>query len=174
MNIRIFLAAAGAASLLAPAHAAQQQSKNQIVVTATPLTVDQWAARTSRSLQGRLHYPVYLMGREPNEGTVRVRFRCSEDGAPSAVTLAGTSGHRELDNEALRAVGKIRTLHPLPDGITHDQQFQAVVLFAANRESYDRQAAAIRDEAMRRNALAAQASHGGAPMAVSIGLVGAN
>lgn len=171
MNIRLYLAAASALSLLAPAYAAQQQSKKPIVVTATPFTVDQWVARTTKSLESHLNYPAYLLGREPNEGVARVRFRCSEDGTPSAVTLDGTSGHRELDNEALRAVSRIRTLHPLPDGITHDQQFQAVVLFARTQASYDRQVASIRDEAMQRNALAAR---GGAPMAVSIGLVAAN
>ncbi|HEU4960170.1 MAG TPA: energy transducer TonB [Sphingomonas sp.] len=171
MNIRLYLAAASALSLLAPAYAAQQQVKKPIVVTATPLTIDQWAARTTKSLEGHLHYPTYLLGREANEGMARIRFRCSEDGTPSAVTLAGTSGHHELDSEALRAVSSIRTLHPLPDGITHDQQFQAVVLFAKDRQSYDRQVASIHDEAMRHNALAAR---GGAPMAVSIGLVAAN
>jgi TonB family protein len=174
MHIRFYLAAAGALSLLAPAYAAPQQPKKAIVVTAKAPTVDQWAALTSRSLENHLRYPAYLLGRGPNEGTVRVRFRCSEDGAPSAVTLAETSGHRELDNEALRAVGKIRTLHPLPDGITHDQQFQAVVLFARDQASYERQIASAKYKTMRRNALASRASHGGAPMAVSIGLVGAN
>jgi protein TonB len=169
MTVRLFLAAAGALTILAPAQAAQQQTKSPVVVTASAMTVNEWSARASKSLEGRLRYPAYLLNREPNEGVVRVRFRCSESGAPAAVTLARSSGHGELDRAALRAVRGIPTLHPLPAGITHDQQFQAVVLFATDRDHFDRQTKAINDEAARQNGRIAQ----GSQLAVSIGLLSA-
>jgi TonB family protein len=166
MNVRHYLAAASALTILAPAHAAQQQPSKPIVVTA--VSVDQWAAQTSKSLSGKLRYPTYLMGREANEGIVRVRFECSDSGAPAAVALLDSSGHRELDNEAMRAVNAIRTLHPLPDGIAHDQQFQAVVLFARNEQSYRRQAKAIREQAAWQNS---RFVRGKAPLMASVGLL---
>jgi len=173
MHIRPYLAAAGALSCLAPAYAAQQKPGQPIVVTAAAPTVEQWSARTGRSLERHLRYPAYLLGREANEGLVRVSFWSGEDGAPSAVTLASSSGHGELDSAAMHAVKRIHTLQPLPAGIANDQRFQALILFAKDEGSYDRQMAALRDEAKQRNA--AWASNGGASgTAVSVTLVSAN
>jgi TonB family protein len=148
MNAKHAIAFALASLAIAPAHA-HQTKKQTIVVTGTPITLDRWVKRTSGQLEQNLHYPAYLMGREPNQGIVRVRFLCSEDGRPSGVAVAQSSGFHELDDAAMRAVRGIRSLHPLPEGLTHDQRYQAVVLFATNQASYDRQVAALRNEARR-------------------------
>lgn len=168
MHIRSYLAAAGALSLLAPAYAAQQKPQQPIVVTAAPPTVDQWTARTGRSLERHLRYPMYLAGVEPNEGVVRVTFWSSESGTPSAVTLASSSGHGELDRAALHAVKHIHTLQPLPAGVGNDQRFQALILFAKDDMSYARQMAAMRDEAKQRNAWASRGGASGAAVGVTL------
>lgn len=163
MHIRfpVALIAASVAFLPAQAH----QTKKAIVVTGESITLNNWVHRTSGQLERNLQYPNYLMGREANEGVVKVRFACSDDGTPAAVTLAQSSGHHDLDNAAMRAVRGIRSLHPLPNGLAHDQQYQAIVLFAASQPSYDRQIAALRDEARQ------MASAGGASPSVAITLV---
>jgi len=172
MHIRPFLAAAGALSFLAPGHAAQQKPQQPIVVTATAPTMDQWSARTGRSLERHLRYPAYIAGREPNDGLVRVSFLSNEIGAPSAVTLARSSGHGELDRAALHAVKRIDTLRPFPAGIGDNQRFQALILFAKDQQSYDRQTAAMRKEAKLRNAWASRSGSPGS--VVSVTLVSAN
>jgi len=164
MNVRHLVALVAASAAFVPAQA-HQAKKAPIIVTGTAITLDNWIHRTSGQLEQNLQYPNYLMGREPSEGVVRVRFACSDDGTPAAVTLAQSSGHAELDSAAMRAVRDIRSLHPLPDGLAHDQQYQAVVLFAASQPSYDRQIAALRDEARQ------MASARGASPSVAITLV---
>lgn len=167
MNIRPYLAIATAVTLFAPAYAAQQQTKSPLVVTATALTVDQWSANTTKSLERQLRRAVHSNSPQTNEGVVRVNFRCSEDGTPSEVALANSSGHGDLDRAALRAVRGISTLHPLPQGIPHDQRFAALILFANDQLSYNRQMAVLRENAARENASLAA---GRTPLAMTIGL----
>ena len=62
-------------------------------------------------------------------------------------------------------------MHPLPAGISHDQNFRAVILFAKDRQNYDRQIATLRDNATRQNA---SLSPGDAPLAMTIGVVSAS
>jgi protein TonB len=167
MHIKSYLAIAAIVTVSGPAQAAQQQRKSPVVVTAPTLTVDQWSANMTRSLERQLRHAVHSNGPRPNEGLVRVNFRCSEDGTPSAVALASSSGHRDLDRAALRVVSNIPTLHPLPQGITHDQRFAALILFANDQLSYNRQMAVLREDAARENA-----SRTGVrtPLAMTIGL----
>jgi protein TonB len=169
MKLGHYLAAVGVVSLFAPALAAQQ-ARAPVVVTAKSPAVDGWSARMANALKHHLRYPDQRTQPQPHEGVVSVHFRCSDSGKPSAVALAHSSGHGDLDRAALRAVRNIRTMHPLPEGITHDQNFRAVVLFAKNRQGYDRQMAQLRDDAARQNA----SLGGGAPLAMTIGLVSAS
>ncbi|MFD2137036.1 energy transducer TonB [Novosphingobium resinovorum] len=83
---------------------------------------------------------------------VAVKFNCSEDGVPSQVQLYKTSGHGDLDRATVRAVERIATLHPLPRGVGHDQQYIVRVLFA-NSEGYaQRNMTRLREDAARSNA----------------------
>lgn len=151
--------------------AAPTQAKNQgksIVVVGERVSLPEWSKHMTKALEQHMVYPTYLMRFEPNEGVVRVSFLCSESGKPTAVTLQDSSGHREIDEAALRAVQRIPTLHPLAEGVTHAQRYQAVLLFAKNRESYDRQIAAIQQDAARRNAWFGK---GGAQVAMGVSLM---
>lgn len=123
-----------------------------IVVTAPEVSVSSWSARITRALDRNLTYPTPMRG-EPAEGVVAVKFLCSDNGTPSGVAIARSSGSRELDAAALQAVTHIATLHPLPDGITHDQPFEANILYATSQKKHDRQMAALLAEARDRNAL---------------------
>lgn len=116
-----------------------------IHVTARPVTVVQWAQHTGKLLDRSL-------ARNPNwptqaEGIVAVKFLCSETGAPSNIAVLQSSGSKRLDEAAMKAVGRIATLHPLPDGVTHEQKFVATVLFANDSQSYWRQLDSLRQTA---------------------------
>lgn len=94
-----------------------------------------WSSRVTRALEQGLSYPSGLLGKASNEGVVTVKFNCSDNGSPGSVALEKSSGSRDLDAAALRAVSHIATLHPLPDGIVHGQKFEALVLFATSENS---------------------------------------
>lgn len=135
---------AGAALVATPWVARAQQ---EIVVQPEAESVQRWSTRISRALDQNLVYPRPDFGRWYSEGVVKVSFRCSEDGKPSHVAVSQGSGARRLDVAALRAVNGIKTLHPLPTGIGHDQRYAAMIVFATSEESRDRKLRALAKEA---------------------------
>ena len=123
---------------------------------ATPhqaVTLEQWTKRMQQELDKTIVYPQAMMGSPLGRGIVRVKFNCSEDGHPDKVSLAKSSGHREFDRAAIKAVQKIVSLHPLPDGMGGDQVYQAVVMFDTVADSnHWRRMDEINAEAAKRNA----------------------
>lgn len=134
--------------LLLPVPALAQSSPSIDVTAPTivPPTLDGWAEHTGALLSQRLRYPIILAG--PDEGIVQVKFACNDNGTAADIALLNSSGSRQLDNAAMRAIRNIPSLHPLPAGIGAGQRYVATILFATSQSSYDRQ---IRD--LRRNAL---------------------
>jgi TonB family protein len=140
------LAVAGTIAAAAPA-----QEGRDVVVVAKPITLAQWTAGVGSQIDKVLRYPTDIMN-ENMSGIASVRFQCSDDGKPTAMTVSRKSGWRDLDREAVRAVAKLKTMHPLPDGLKHDQHYVANILFARSQDDHDRQIAKWRKEADRRNA----------------------
>lgn len=140
---------AGAALLSTSAFASQPSGLN---VQTSPVTLAEWSARISAELDRRLPIPEALPGRSQNSGIVIVKFLCSESGAPGDVALAKSSGSRSLDRAALEAMRHVATLHPLPDGMSHSQKYQAAILFAETPSEARRLVAAMQKDAATRNA----------------------
>lgn len=140
-----------ASAILALLPAGAVAADKQIVVTAREVSLDTWSGRVVRAMDRNLDYPMPIRG-EPNEGVASVKFLCSEDGSPSQVMIVKSSGSRDLDASAMRAVARIATLHPLPQGITHDQPFQANIIYATSQKKLDRQMAALLAEVRNHNA----------------------
>jgi protein TonB len=111
-----------------------------------------WAQRISGTIGDQLYYPRPMFGREFSNGIVQVKFGCSESGAPSDVSIYRSSKDRRLDSEALKAVRKIASLHPLPRGFSSHQHYVAVIIFADGDASMKRQMKAVRKDAEQRNA----------------------
>ncbi|MCC2977620.1 energy transducer TonB [Sphingomonas sp. PL-96] len=160
--------AALAATVVTPAPGLARQQEQGIVIVAEPVTLSTWSQRTTKLLERHMVYPHYMLGALPREGVVRVSFLCSETGKPKSVAIADSSGFSELDAAALRAVRMIPTLHPLPQGLKHDQRYQAVLLFATSQASHDRQLVGIPEDAARRNAWFGD---GGTPIALGVSLM---
>ena len=116
-----------------------------------PPTLAKWSERVYRDLGDHLNYPTSVLGRY-STGVVAVKFKCSETGAPADIALYTSSGAHDLDQATLRALRHIVTLHPLPDGMLHNQQFVMRVLFAESPESAAQQISKIRAEAAKSNA----------------------
>ncbi|WP_165799645.1 energy transducer TonB family protein [Sphingomonas oleivorans] len=89
-----------------------------------------WIERVEEDLDRHLSYPRPLGGAPYSEGIVHVSFLGGPDGRPSEVAIRKSSGARDLDAAAMRAVRKITTLHPLPAGVSADQKYEAAILFA--------------------------------------------
>lgn len=135
----LFIASAILASL--PGGGAIAAGK-QAMAVGPGVSVPQWSGRVVRALDRNLHYPMPIRG-GPNEGIASVKFLCSEDGTPSEIAIVRSSGSRDLDAAAVRAVARIATLHPLPEGIAHDQPFQANIVYATSQKRLDRQMATL-------------------------------
>ena len=145
---RLPAAAALAAALLAvPVIARTAES-----APGAPLTLVVWSQRIGQELDRRMYFPSIPLGREKPSGVVRVKFACSESGRPDQVSVYQSSGNRWLDKAALDAVRKVATLHPLPDGMSHQQRYVATLLFAQSPEDYDRQIGVLRAAAVNNNA----------------------
>lgn len=117
---------------------------NTVIVNAP--TLASWSANVSRSLGAAMRYPHFFSNELPVEGTARVRFACSPSGTPAGLELVRSSGDRRIDRAAFRAIMRLKTLHPLPAGLSADQHYVAAVVFATSQESLKRQVRAIRDE----------------------------
>lgn len=115
-----------------------------VVVSARPVTVSQWTNRVSRELDRRMRYTtIERFGHVPS-GIVSIRFHCAEDGRPSDVTMHRGSGTPRLDRFAMRAVGGIKTLHPMPATFRSGQRYQANLLYANSQEELDDQVASLK------------------------------
>ena len=138
-------------ALVVAAASSSASAQSTIVAVNAPPTLAAWSKRVFNDLEGQLTYPTPAF-RDANAGIVAVKFNCSDSGAPASVALLKSSRYRELDNAAMRAVQHIATLHPLPAGMMHGQQFVVRVLFATSPESARDQVVQMQKEAERSNA----------------------
>lgn len=155
-----------AAALAGPSIA--EEPDTGIEVTA-PASVAAWSQAVSRELDRNIdkRLPSYSMKGGTPHGLASVRFRCSESGEPTAIELTRKSSDRRLNALARNVVADIKTLHPLPLGVTADQLFVANVLVASDQEEYDRHMATLRNEMRSRPNMAGKAPQ---PIALNAGV----
>ncbi|SDA36569.1 energy transducer TonB [Sphingomonas sp. NFR15] len=144
----LFLAGTIALAALVPGSSAV--GRTAAAATESP-TLAAWSDRVYRAVEEHLTYPHDVFGRY-STGVVAVKFRCSETGAPADVELYKSSRAPDLDQAALRAVRRIATLHPLPDGMPHNQRIVMRVLFADTPETAAQEIRHMRIEAAQANA----------------------
>ncbi|MGN6375544.1 MAG: TonB family protein [Sphingomonas sp.] len=143
----LVLAAIVAASI--PLSAAALPTSGQVVVTAHPITVDEWRGKVARRLTDSVRLPLTMGTSSYTGGISAVRFRCDERGRPVALTLVRRSGSPVNDRAAMSAIRRMGSLAPMPMGIARDQRFRANVIFAQNQEDYDDSVATLAREARR-------------------------
>ncbi len=140
--------------------------EQDITVVGKPLTLAAWSEGITSKLERNLKYPSPMGMMRPASGIVSIRFHCSETGAPSDVVVYRKSGDRSLDIAAMRAVNRIKSLHPMPVSFAANQQYQANILFATSYGEYKDQLAMMRKEATRHDA---RFSNGDRTIALNIG-----
>jgi len=134
--------------IVTPALAKQPRAiAPDISVTAKPASIQQWSSRIADSLDENLTYPRPIGTADYARGVVKIKFHCSDAGLPDGVAVARSSRSLALDNAALRAVRAISTLHPLPDGVTHDRPIEAWIVFADDAKDVARMTKSLEKEA---------------------------
>lgn len=159
--------------LAVPATLQARQPAPEITVTApSAAELQAWSARVGGALEREMRFPLRVGPVDFEQGLVDVTFKCSEDGTPTQVAVARTSGSRRLDRAGLRAVERVGSLHPLPTGIDRDQVYRARMLFAIDDGTppWRQEAAAMREEADAANRKLARAP-GGVVTAARVTLV---
>lgn len=141
------------------------RSNQDIVAVAPILSTQQWTTTFSRRLDGALRYP-YVFREAPPSGGVSVTFRCSDDGKPSTFQVVRSSGHAQLDRAAVAGLKRIKTMHPLPLGIGHNQLFQANIVFATDEPTLIKEAAALRSASRRSQS--AVAANEATPLVIAV------
>ncbi len=69
-------------------------------------------------------------------GIVQVLFECGPDGKPTNISYYRKDDNRGVNRLGMRAVSKIRTMHPLPRGVSENQQYMANIIVASNYLEY--------------------------------------
>jgi protein TonB len=116
------------------------------------ITPIQWSGRVTQELETGLRYPEVPSYEVPPDGVVEVKFRCSDSGASDQVSVFKTSGSHTLDRAAVRALKRLKQLHPLATGTNPNQNYIAMVLFATSRAGHAKQLVMINSDARKRNA----------------------
>lgn len=99
----------------ADAGARQEQRAATLSASQRQSLTAQWGAQVRRKIERGKRYPGGARGAS---GTVRVRITVGRDGSLRGVSLAGSSGHRALDEAALRAVRAARHFPNAPRGLS--------------------------------------------------------
>lgn len=154
--------------LAAPVLPLEAQESPDIQVVAPNAEVRAWSERVAQRIERQMLYPATLAGNIP--GIVDVTFMCSDEGRPTQVAVARSSGYRPIDRAGLKAVRSVHSLHPLPAGVGHEKRYKARLFFATDdasgRWAQDRVALRERDDG-RANAPMGQ-RHGLAAVAVTV------
>lgn len=145
--MKMSLLAAVAASLLLPAGV---QADQTIIVESQRNAQRAWVAQISQDLRSQLRFPRSAGVAEYSTGAVSVRFECGPDGKPVGLNVVRKSGARMLDRAAMKAVNRLGSLHPMPDGIAGNQAFRADIVFADSAAEATRLAKSLREENERR------------------------
>lgn len=151
-RLRMIACAVAVFAVVGGAGGGRAQDDSDTLSVIAPPNVETWSKTVFRQFERKMRYPMPLAGAPMSEGIVAVRFGSDENGRPSAVRLHETSGHRDLDKATMRAVERIATLHPLPRGVSDDQQYVVRVLFASSENYARNKMKELRADAARQNA----------------------
>lgn len=148
--------------------AAKEPAPHITVVAPAEPEVQAWLDRVGQAIDRKMRYPRTISTASYDEGVVELTFAASEDGTPIKVAVLRSSGSRQLDRAAVAAVKRVRSLHPLPSGVDHEQVYKARLLFVIDDGSdrWKTRVAAMHDKDDRSNAALARQPSGPATVAV--------
>lgn len=123
-------------ALLVPSPAEPRQEKDIVVAVRLP-TLSQWIKRVSTNLDDVLRYPSQMHFGRLQAGMATVRFETDDTGKTANIVLYRKSNSRHYDLEAVQAVGRMKSVFPLPLRTAARQHYQANIIFAASQGEYE-------------------------------------
>ncbi|WP_144096251.1 energy transducer TonB [Croceicoccus sediminis] len=121
---------------------------DEIVVAAQP-GMTTWVGKVSEDLSATFERTrIPSLNAIPSD-YAQVQFTCDENGKPAQIALVRKSRSGWIDRAALRAVRRLKTMHPLPQNVREGQLYQADFIFAENERAYDRVADAVHESHAR-------------------------
>ncbi|HEX4846729.1 MAG TPA: TonB family protein [Novosphingobium sp.] len=146
--MKFLIPAAFAACLLVPQSSLADQVDPDVLVRA-PTQTQAWMDELSSQLTHGLRYPASPTGQYAS-GIVAIGFIPGNGNSPAELAVLRSSGSKALDRAALRAVGRLEGLSPLPQGVLEVSVIRANIIFAESKGQLDRYATQLRhDEAAR-------------------------
>lgn len=134
-NIR--LAALVASFAIFPVQAQEQDYTNYDTVVIGERSLDNFVSDVNKDLDRGLNRSRPRAQPIIGTGIVQVLFECGPDGKPTNISYYRKDNNRDVNRLAVRAVSKIRTMHPLPSGLSAGQQYMANIIIAHDRFEYE-------------------------------------
>lgn len=115
---------------------AQDQVPNYENVVVGGRSVDQFVEDVSQNLDRVLNHSSLKNMPVRGTGVAQVLFQSGPDGKPINISFYRKDNDQDVNRLAARAVSKIRTMYPLPSGISEDQQYMANIIVARDYLEY--------------------------------------
>ena len=132
----ITLGALVASFALLPVQAQEQDYTNDENVVIGARSLDKFVGDVSKDLDRTLNRSRPRAQPVIGTGIVQVLFECGPDGKPTNISYYRKDNERDVNRFAVHAVSKIRTMHPLPSGISEGQRYMANIIIARDWVEY--------------------------------------
>ncbi len=129
-------------------------AKRPDIVVSSGRSIDNFVEDVATDLNRELNRYRHTTGLYEGTGVAQVLFECSPDGKPTKITMYSRSRYASVDRRARNAVSKIRTLHPLPQGVGQDQLYLANIIIADDLDEFDQLSAELKQREAKRIAAA--------------------
>lgn len=113
------------------------QAQEDGIVVSSGRSVENFVRDVSRDIDRQLNRISVTSPHQQETGIAQVFFECGPDGKPINVRLYKKSGFW-TGLKARRVVSKISSLHPLPQGVTHDQLYLANIIIADGPREFEK------------------------------------
>ena len=110
--------------------------EDDIVVT-SGRSMDRFVEDMSHDLDQALNRSSLRSLQLTGTGIVQISFECGPDGKPTNIAYYRRDDDHDVNRLARNAVRKIRSLHPLPRGISEDQKYLANMIMADDMWEYE-------------------------------------
>jgi hypothetical protein len=133
----ITLGALVASFAIFPIQAQDQDYTNYDNVVIGARSLDRFVGDVNRDLDRGLNRSTPRDQPVLGTGIVQVLFECGPDGKPTNISYYRRDNDGDVNRLAVRAVSRIRTMHPLPSGISENQQYMANIIIAGDYYEYE-------------------------------------
>ena len=112
------------------------QAQDDDIVVTSARSIDRFVNDVSQDLNHTLNRNNRGSNQLTGTGIVQISFECGPDGKPTNIVYYRKDDDYDVNRLARSAVKKIRSMHPLPRGISEDQKYLANMIMARDPWEY--------------------------------------